>query len=317
MTDAPAPALAAVAAALDGATRVAVYCHVRPDADTLGSGLGLARVLRARGAEVSVSHPGPDLPSGVGSLAGVDGFSDPIDAPVAVAVDCASSERLAGLEDSFNDHPVRVVIDHHATNGGFGTVDLIDPTANSTTELVLAVIDALGAEVDAQTADCLYAGLITDTGSFRWSSPAGHVMASRLLEAGARGRDLARDLLDSHPRAWFAMVAAVLGTATAVPEAFDGRGVVYAVCRAADRGPLGWDAAESLIDLLRTADDCEVAALFKEGDDGQWSASLRARAAVDVSEVARGFDGGGHRLAAGYSATGTADEVVGAFLARA
>ncbi|GAA1072773.1 DHH family phosphoesterase [Tsukamurella spumae] len=310
-------ALAAVAAALDGAPRVAVYCHVRPDADTLGSGLALARVLRARGAEVSVSHPGPDLPSGIGGLAGADGFSAPIDAGVAVAVDCASAERLAGLEDSFRAHPVRVVIDHHATNGGFGTVDLIDATANSTTELVLAVIDALGAEVDAGTADCLYAGLVTDTGSFRWASPAGHRMAARLLDAGARGRGLSRDLLDSHPRAWFPMVAAVLGSATAVPEAFGGRGAVYAVCRAVDRGPLGWDAAESLIDLLRTADDCEVAALFKEADNGEWSASLRARTDVDVSALARAFGGGGHRLAAGYSATGTAQDVVSAFLARA
>ncbi|BDH56953.1 bifunctional oligoribonuclease/PAP phosphatase NrnA [Tsukamurella sp. PLM1] len=307
--------VAAVAAALHGAPRVAVYCHVRPDADTLGSGLALARALRSRGADVSVSHPGPDLPSGIGSLAGADGFTDPIDADVAVAVDCASAERLAGLEQRFLAHPVRVVIDHHATNGGFGTVDLIDPAANSTTELVLAVIDALGVEVDGPTADCLYAGLVTDTGSFRWSSPQGHVMAARLLAAGARGRELSRDLLDTHPRAWFSMVAAVLGSATAVPEAFDGRGLVYSVCRAVDRGPLGWDAAESLIDLLRTADDCEVAALFKESDGGEWSASLRARADVDVSEVARGFGGGGHRLAAGYSAAGTVDDVVAAFLA--
>ncbi|RDH12216.1 DHH family phosphoesterase [Tsukamurella pulmonis] len=312
MTDA-----AAVAAALDGARRVAVYCHVRPDADTLGSGLGLARVLRARGAEVSVSHPGPDLPSGIGRLPGVDGFSAPFaDAEVAVAVDCASAERLAGLEESFHAHPVRVVIDHHATNPGFGTIDLIDPGANCTTELVLAVIDALGAELDAGTADCLYAGLVTDTGSFRWSSHAGHTMAGRLLAAGAQGRELSRDLLDSHPRAWFSMVAAVLGSATAVPEAFGGRGAVYAVCRAADRGPLGWDAAESLIDLLRTAEDCEVAALFKEADNGDWSASLRARTDLDVAAFARAFGGGGHKLAAGYSARGTGEDVVSAFLAR-
>ncbi|TWS20245.1 bifunctional oligoribonuclease/PAP phosphatase NrnA [Tsukamurella asaccharolytica] len=310
-------AAAAAAAALDGARSVAVYCHVRPDADTLGSGLALARVLRAQGARVTVSHPGPDLPSGIGLLPGVDGFTAPsADAEVGVAVDCASSERLAGLEESFQGHPVRVVIDHHATNTGFGTADLIDPDANCTTELVLAVIDGLGAELDAGTADCLYAGLITDTGSFRWASPSGHVMASRLLAAGARGRELARDLLDSHPRAWFSMVAAVLGSATAVPEAFGGRGAVYAVCRAEDRGPLGWDAAESLIDLLRTAEDCEVAALFKESDSGEWSVSLRARTDLDVSEVARGFGGGGHRLAAGYSATGAGDDVVADFLAR-
>lgn len=132
MTDA-----AAVAAALDGARRVAVYCHVRPDADTLGSGLGWPGCCARGVPRVSVSHPGPDLPSGIALLPGVDGFGAPLaDADVAVAVDCASAERLAGLEESFQAHPVRVVIDHHATNPGFGTVDLVDPAANCTTELV-------------------------------------------------------------------------------------------------------------------------------------------------------------------------------------
>lgn len=308
---------AAVAAVLDGARRVAVYCHMRPDADTLGSGLALARVLRARGAEVSVSHPGPELPSGIEAFAGAESFSDPIDADVAVAVDCASSERLGSLEDSFHAAQQRVVIDHHATNEGFGTADLVDPSANSTTELVLEVIDALGAEVDPLTADCLYAGLITDTGSFRWATPSGHVMASRLLASGARGRELARVLLDTHPREWLTLVSRVLGSAQTAPEAFGGRGAIYAVCTLEDRGGLGWDAAESLIDLLRTADDCEVAAVFKENDPGDWSASLRARTIVDVSEFASAFGGGGHRQAAGYSAQGTIDEVVDAFLAKA
>ncbi|MDP0397800.1 DHH family phosphoesterase [Tsukamurella strandjordii] len=308
--------LAAVAAALDGARRVAVYCHVRPDADTIGSGLGLARILRALGAEVSVTHPGPSLPSGITRLITDDAFSAPLDAEVAVAVDCASSERLGDLEESFLAAPVRVVIDHHATNNGFGTVNLVDPAANSTTELVLAVADALGVPIDAPTADCLYAGLVTDTGSFRWSTHTGHVMAARLLEAGAEGRELARELLDTHPRAWFTMAAAVLGSARAALDAFGGLGAVYAVCSAADRGDLRWDAAESLIDLLRTADDCEVAALFKEGEPGVWSASLRARSLVDVSAFAREVGGGGHRLAAGYTTRGTADEVVRAFLER-
>jgi phosphoesterase RecJ-like protein len=321
----------AVARSLDGAARVAVLCHIRPDADTLGSALALARVLRARGAQVSVSHPGTGspgtesggpaadvglLPTGISMLAGSDGFSAPLANAVVVTVDCASAERTGVWREVFAAAETTVVIDHHATNSGFGTVNLVDPGANCTTELVLRIADALGADIDAGTADCLYAGLVTDTGSFRWSTPGGHGMAARLLAAGARGRELSRELLDSHPAAWLTLVAKVLATATVAGDAYGGRGVVHAVCTAADRGDLGWDAAESLIDLLRTVSDCEIAALLKEGEPGQWTASLRARTDGDVATLARTFGGGGHRAAAGYSDTGTAAEVVARLLDR-
>lgn len=319
--------VADVAAALRGAPRIAVLCHLRPDADTLGSALALARILRSLGKQVSVSHPGTGepasgaaepvvLPSGVETLPGVDAFGPPLDGAVVVTVDCASVERIGCWRSVFDGAEVRVVIDHHATNPGFGTVNLIDPAANCTTELVLALADELGVDIDAGTADCLYAGLVTDTGSFRWSGPSGHEMAGRLLTAGARARDLSRDLLDSHPAAWLTLVSKVLATARTVPGAFGGRGVVYAVCTESDRGDLGWDAPESLIDLLRTVEDCEVAALLKEGSAGRWSASLRARTDGDVAALARTFGGGGHRAAAGYTDTGTADEVLANLLAR-
>ncbi|MDF0532035.1 bifunctional oligoribonuclease/PAP phosphatase NrnA [Tsukamurella sp. 8F] len=311
-------ALVAVADALRSADSVAIMCHQRPDADTTGSALALRRTLGRLGIDASVSAPdGVPLPPALASLPGAEAFGAPrAGAAVAVAVDCASAERLGDLQLAFEAAPVRLVIDHHRSNVGFGTVDVVDPTANCTTELILRLADALGVEPDQPTADCLYAGLVTDTGSFRWSNPDGHAIASRLLAAGAKGAELARTLLDSHPMGWLRLTARVLASATEVPSAFGGRGVVYSVCTADDLGDLPWDAAESLIDLLRTVDSAEVAALFKEGEPGRWSASLRAKADVDVSEFARGFGGGGHRLASGYSADGDADEVVRAFLAR-
>lgn len=310
--------LTEVVSVLAAAPSVAIMCHQRPDADTVGSALALTRILRALGVASTVSYPDAvELPPGIAGLPGADGFGRPAEASVAVAVDCASSARLGDLRAAFEAAPTTVVIDHHRSNGGFGDLDLIDPSADCTTELILRIADRLGVELDPETADCLFAGLITDTGSFRWSSPAGHEIAARLLAAGARGPELARELLDSHPMAWLRLTSRVLASAVEAPEAFGGRGAVYAVCTAEDRGELPWDAAESLIDLLRTVDTAEVAALFKEGDPGTWSVSLRARGEVDVSEFAHGFGGGGHRLAAGYSTDGPADDVVRQFLSRA
>ena len=79
---------------------------------------------------------------------------------------------------------------------------------------------------------------------------------------------------------------------------------------------MAWDESESLIDLVRTAREAEVAAVFKESDPGQWNVSLRSKTGVDVTVVARAFGGGGHVRAAGYSATGTAEEVTAALLAQ-
>ncbi|MGC3971844.1 MAG: DHH family phosphoesterase [Pirellulales bacterium] len=220
---------------------VAIMCHQRPDADTAGSALALARILRARGISCTVSYPDAvELPQGIAALPGAGAFGPPGAAPVVVAVDCASAERLGDLRPVFEAAATTVVIDHHLSNAGFGTVDFIDPEAVCTTELILRLADRLGVTPDAETADCLYAGLMTDTGSFRWAGPRAHRTAARLLEAGADGAGLARALLDSHPVGWFALVSAVLGSAVEVPAAFDGRGTVYAVCTEADLHGLPW-----------------------------------------------------------------------------
>jgi len=304
----------AVAAALADASAVSILSHVRPDADTIGSALGLALALRARGVTASVAFSGPDpLPVPLGRLPGADLIVDErslVPAPLAVAVDAATIERLGDLQPVFEASAMTVCIDHHASNGGFADLDLIDPESDCTAVLVLEVLDALGAELTPDIATCLYAGLLTDTGSFKWARPESFRVAARLTEAGVDTATWSRILLDTHPFAWQSMLAQVLATSRLDRQARGGAGLVWAVVTAAQLDGLSWEESESVVDVVRTAAEAEVAAVFKESTPGHWTVSLRSKG-TDLVPVARALGGGGHARAAGYSDSGTADEVVG------
>jgi bifunctional oligoribonuclease and PAP phosphatase NrnA len=299
---------------LDAAATVSVVCHVYPDADTIGAGLALALVLDHAGKAVEVSFAAPaELPESLQSLPGGHLLVGPErvrrDADLVVTVDIPSVNRLGALcELADLGHEV-LVIDHHASNLLFGTANYVDPSADSTTMLVAELLDAWGKPIDVGVAHCLYAGLTTDTGSFRWASARAHRLAARLLELGVDNASISRALLDTHPFAWLPMLSRVLSSAQLLPAAAGGRGLVYAVVGHQEWANARPEEVESIVDIVRTTQQAEVAAVFKEIEPAHWSVSMRAKS-YDLAAVASTFGGGGHRLAAGYSATGSADDVV-------
>ncbi|MBD0322670.1 MAG: bifunctional oligoribonuclease/PAP phosphatase NrnA [Aldersonia sp.] len=311
------PDIAAAVAAVETATSVTVLCHVNPDADSLGSGLALALALHRRGVAVQVAFAEPDdVPVSMRSLPGAE-FVVPAgevahEVDLLVTVDCANAGRLGTLVDRLDRAATTLVIDHHLSNLRFGTLNLVDPVAESTTAVIARLLDALEIPIDRDIAHCLYAGLITDTGSFRWVQPGTHTFADRLLATGIDGAEIARKLLDTHPFGWLPMLSRVLGSARLVPEAHGGAGLVYAVVHRADVGDLGSEEVESVVDIVRTTAEAVIAAVLKQtaGAAEEWSVSLRSRDGVDVGAIATGLGGGGHRFAAGYTAYGSADDVV-------
>src|SRR5258708_1591699 len=304
----------AAAELLDAAATVSVVCHVYPDADTIGAGLALALVLDHAGRAVDVSFAAPaDLPESLESLRGghLLGGRKAIrrDADLVVTVDIPSINRLGALRELADTGHEVLVIDHHASNQLFGTANYVDPSADSTTMLVAELLDAWGKSIDVGVAHCLYAGLTTDTGSFRWASARAHRLAARLVELGVDNASISRTLLDTHPFAWLPMLSRVLSCAQLLPDAAGGRGLVYAVVGHQEWANARPEEVESIVDIVRTTQEAEVAAVFKEIEPAHWSVSMRAKS-YDLAAVASAFGGGGHRLAAGYSATGSADDVV-------
>ncbi|OBA60204.1 phosphoesterase [Mycobacterium sp. 1100029.7] len=306
---------ASVAELLSGATKVAVICHVHPDADTIGAGLALATVLDRSDKQVEVSFAAPaTLPESLRSLPGCHLLVDPDamrrDVDLVVTVDVPSVKRLGALGDMAGPDQQLLVIDHHASNEMFGTANFVDPTADSTTLLVAELLDAWGKPIDRDVAHCIYAGLTTDTGSFRWATARAFRLAGRLVEIGVDNAKISRTLLDTHPFVWLPLLSRVLGSAQLLPDAVDGRGLVYAVVDNEDWTNSRPEEVESIVDIVRTTQQAEVAAVFKEVDPQQWSVSMRAKSDVDLAAVASVFGGGGHRLAAGYSTAGSIDDVV-------
>jgi phosphoesterase RecJ-like protein len=300
-------ALRRAAEVLSRAENIALACHMNPDADALGSMLGLSSFLRSRGVRTVCSYGNEplDLPRWATLLPGIDHVvppsAFPAETPVMVTCDCASFDRLGVLGESATRARELIWIDHHRSNDGFGTVRLVDPDASSTCEMVFRLIETMGGEFDRDVALCLYAGLVTDTGRFQYqaTTPDTLRVAARLREHDFDHAELVRAMYEDNDPSFLRLLGTALARMTEVPEA----SVVWTYITQADLAEAGVGPGDTddMIDVLRTARDVDVAAVLKQQRDGRFKVSVRSRGAHDLSAVASSFGGGGHRLAAGYT----------------
>jgi phosphoesterase RecJ-like protein len=298
-------------ALIEQADEVCLACHVSPDGDALGSMLAFALGLRQRGVRCVASFGDPYVvPSILRFLPGqellVEPGRYPADPDIMITFDAAGTARLGSLAPHAEKARELIVLDHHASNGGFGTVSLVDPRAAATAVLAEELLTRLGVSLTRDIALGLYAGLASDTGSFQYASttPAVHALAGRLLAAGVRPDAVGRELWDRAPFGYLQVLSAALGRARLEAGAAGGHGLVWTTVPRADRAACGlpYDLLEGVIDVVRRCDGAEVAVVFKQTDDGGWYVSTRSRGAIDVAGVCGALGGGGHRLAAAFSA---------------
>jgi len=308
------------AAVLDGAPELAMACHQHPDGDALGSMLALAHLARQQGKAVTLTWPEPfEVGHHYDFLPGLGQAAKPVDFPAApavmVAVDCASPARLGGLLPAAEAAGELVVIDHHATNHGFGTVNLVDVTAAASAVVVRRLVGRLGWPLDGEAAIGLYTGLVCDTGRFQYANttPAVFALAGELAGFEVPIPDITRELFEKHPIAYLRLAAEVLGRA----EVDHARRFAAAWVTAEDLRRFGvrLEECEGLIDLVRRTAEAEVACVLKEAPDGT-RVSLRAVSDFDVSTVAAAFGGGGHRAAAGFCSPRSVPDVLTAIRER-
>jgi phosphoesterase RecJ-like protein len=290
---------ATAAGALSDAPTVALACHVNPDADALGSILGLSNHLRGLGKQTVCSFPNEPFepPRWASMLPGTDALVPPSAFPKAPAVmvtcDVASLDRLGSLGGPAVRATTLIWIDHHVTNEGLGTIPIIDPSASSTCELVYRLLKVLGGEIRVET----------DTGRFQYEAagPDTLRLAAELREFPFDHTRLVQALYEDHGVAYLKLLGVVLERVRVAPDA----DLVWTYLTRADLDAADLEPgdADDLIDLVRTAREADVAAILKQQRDGRFKVSLRSRGGHDVAAAAARFGGGGHRLASGYTSS--------------
>jgi phosphoesterase RecJ-like protein len=307
--------LTRAARAIDGASTVALACHVSPDGDALGSMLGLFHVLRATRSDVVASFPPPflvaphyrDLP-GLHLLTKPEDF--PAEPEVMVTFDCGSLARLGALQASAEAAHELIVLDHHVSNTRYGTINVIDPDAAASGVIVRRLVEELGLQLDDAAAVSLYAALVCDTGRFQYetTTPAVFDLARELIEFDVPVTRLSRQLFEEHRFAYLKLLAEALEHAVLDVE----KQFVWTIVTQdmLDRHDVTLEEVEGLIDILRRTTEAEVTCVVKEEADGSLRVSLRSLGDVDVSAIAASHGGGGHRFAAGFESSLGLDALV-------
>ena len=294
----------AVAAALRGADRIAVVGHVHPDLDSIGSVLALHLALEALGKRSWPVTPDPG-PSYWAFLPAYDrlrvgGEAAQLDPDAVAVLDTElAPERLGEAWPLVERARLKVNVDHHDTNRGGAHVALVEPAAAATGELVFYVVRALGVSVGREVATCLYAAILTDTGSFRFANTTARTLAlaAELVAAGVDPHEVATRIYDTRPWGYLKLLGRLLSR---LERTEDGR-VAWLWLRYddAEEAGLAPSEVEGLVQYPRMVEGVEVALLFKETEPGVTRVSLRSQRYVDVAAIARSFGGGGHLRAAG------------------
>ena len=304
--------------AIRSAKSVALACHVNPDGDAMGSLLGMSLALRTLGKPTYPTWGSPRVaaPPSLIFMPGADTLVQPAEVPevdLFLALDCGAAHRLGEVEKMALEHPRSINIDHHPGNDNFGTLNVVVDFASSTAEIVAFLLKDVGVEFNHDIATCLYTGVVTDTGRFQYgnSSPETLRLAADLLSYGVQAPKIALEVFESAPFSYLKLLGRVLERATL----FEAERFVYSWITRADLDDTGVGADETdlLIDAVRATRDADVAAIFKEQKDGNYRVSLRSKGPVSVGDIARAHGGGGHELAAGYTAVDV-ESAVGAIL---
>ncbi|PTX58626.1 phosphoesterase RecJ-like protein [Melghirimyces profundicolus] len=298
-----------------------VVSHIHPDGDAIGSTLAVGRVLSKLGKAVVMVNESP-VPHKFRFLPGAGEIRSPEEAKSAapyrrvIAVDVADAERMGQVRPLLADDAEVLNIDHHPTNDRFGTVNLVEPDAAATAEILCRWSEGLGVEWDPSLAACLYTGLLTDTGGFRYSNTTPEVLerASDLLRHGVDPGEVADRVIETVTREQLAILRRALDTLS-----FSEQGKVswmWLTQRDFQETGAKEEDLDGIVNYARNVAGVDVGILFRETAEGTVKASLRSREIVDVGELAQSLGGGGHARAAGCNLRGNRKEAERAILDR-
>lgn len=296
---------------LNAADDILLLTHRNPDGDAVGSLFGLYRQLKKHGKNVRCLID--DMTNSLKQAVDESAFDDFAPSYV-ITVDVADPALLTPEQYEKYGSDVYLSIDHHGTNKNFAEFTLLDPNASAACEVLYDLFGAVGEEIDAETAKCLYIGISTDTGCFRYPNTTAKTLrtAADLVEKGIDNGEINRIIFETKTKEYAAFEKMALNS---LKTFLDGRVAVmtltlamYAACRIKEADVAGIAA------LPRQIEGVEVGVVLKERENGSFKISMRSNEPVSVADICAEMGGGGHKLAAGCELTGTEDEVISVLL---
>ena len=289
--------LSDAADALRAQDNILILCHAHPDGDTLGSGYALCRALLSMGKRAAVLCEDP-VPNMFAFL--TEGTPEPDFEPdYVVAVDIATRKLMGeGVRERFGER-VDLCVDHHFTNSGYAAAVLVDDTAAAASEIIYRLLQLLGTPVTPIIAECLYVGVSTDTGCFRYSNVTSNTLriAADLLDLGADAARINREVFETKSRSFARLERMALGS---VEVFFDGLYATVTVTQEMFReSGAGEDEFDKIAAIPRQIEGVLVGASIREQKDGTYKISVRTNPPMNAADIAAQLGGGGHPAAAG------------------
>ena len=296
---------------LAGVKCAAISGHVNPDGDCAGSCLATYNYIKENYPDIRVDIYLDPIPNIFKFLKSSDEIKSPGDAETVydlfLAQDCGDAARLGEAEPIFRRAKKTVCIDHHKSNGAFADINYIYPEASSTSELIYDLIE--DDKISRATAECIYLGIVHDTGVFQYSCTSSKTMniAGRLMDKGIDYTAIINDtFFEKTYEQTKIMAAALLKSQRYLDDA--------CICSFITRQEMETyhvlpKHLEGIVSQMRAVKGVDTAVFLYQNGDDSYKVSMRSSSLVDVAEVAVRFGGGGHARAAGATMTGSPEKI--------
>lgn len=284
--------------------KILILTHHFPDGDTLGSGFALCRALLSLGKKARVCVVG-GVPKKFRYLCDAMEQHD-FDEDFICSVDIAD-ESLLGTEKEKYEGKIELCIDHHGSNTRYAAESLVDSTAAATAEIIIKIIRRMGAPVTQAIADCIFTGITTDTGCFRYTNTTAqsYRIAAEMVECGAHSAEINRVMFDTKSRARLEIERLVLDSMEFFAQ--DRCALICITRKMIEESGAENDDLEGLASLPRQVEGVCIGITLRERRDGAYKVSLRTTDGYNASELCSLFGGGGHAAAGGCTIEGPLD----------
>ncbi|MCI9287187.1 MAG: bifunctional oligoribonuclease/PAP phosphatase NrnA [Clostridia bacterium] len=286
---------------IEKASKIVILTHESPDGDAVGSSLAMYNALKQLNKNVDLIIP--EYPETFSFLSGSENIKKETDIQhydVAISLDATDIKRLNGFANYFENAKVTINIDHHGSNKMFADYNFVNPDAPACCQILILVLEFLGVNITKEIGTCLLAGIITDTGGFKYSGTSKETFefTSWLLSIGVNVADVYRRVLEIRTKGNFALTKLVIDRLEFLE---DGKIAFTYITKEDEKNVNAKNGDhDGLVDIGRTVEGVEISILLREAD-GFFKGSLRSNEYVNVSDLCMMFGGGGHPRAAGCS----------------